>query len=237
MITEVSVDTSVLTATLNKYIDQLGYDSKEVLKRGMSYTSNQLNKFTPYFNRKQGLKAVLRDVRNAVSLMEAKNFKSEEVKRMIYRRKYDAFNEAAPHMFKEKIVAKPFSEDLITSKQDARGHVRKPTGVVTFDGKAWRNALKRRQNDLFIMKKSYLPAILASGGQGGGFWMKAPRIDGTATPRLTDPNPTFAMENHAKGISVINRFSKYILAKVNKSMLADIRARLKHRAQQNNLKP
>jgi hypothetical protein len=235
-----TVDMSVLTDTMRRYITELKYDSKEVLRRGMLLTANNLNKFTPYFNKKQGMKAVLRDVTNAVSLMEAKNFnKNTEMYKMIQRKRYDQFNEMLDDrkdLFAGKVKeAVPFTDRLITDVQDKRGHVRKPTGVVTFDGKAWRAALKKRQKDLFTMKKSYLPAILASGGQGSGFWMKASRIDGSAIPNLDAPDPTFSMENHAKGISIVNRFKAYILAKVNKAMVADIRFKLKHNAQTKNL--
>jgi len=149
---------------LSVYLARARARRREALRRVGARVVRKLLRFTPPRTKRQGEKAVRRDLSRAVALLTPGTFTDRRIQLAIRARDYVAMQAIFANIKKGPLKGAqvlPFKPELHQEARDARGRVRSPTGIFTLDRVQWRTYLKRVLDRVGLAKGSWAESALA----------------------------------------------------------------------------
>lgn len=157
------IDFNEVALRIQRYVNELGRLAPVVVRDTTRLLIGDLLKITPPKTRRQGEKAVERDVRRAMTPFEAGKVKMPRLRKLVRERNYDAVNSILKRAGSPWEVF-PVSANLHQSARDKRGRVRRSMQRGVLDRQAWMTYVKKVKGSVGKLKAGWNAAYRRVGG-------------------------------------------------------------------------
>lgn len=256
----IDLDLNLLSEQMERYVHELGMDGPTVVKTQTRLLLETLIRICPPHSLKQGRAAIKRDIKNALGLFNDLKYLGEArtvtkaakgrgvstfslspmAALTVAARRGDtaAVNAILRHLPKSNLsrfTGVTFTESLHTGRRNARGRVRRSTGILALTPTQARNYLKQVQGRSGQAKGAFVPALHAVGGKAAS-WIERHQgkhgdVDdvhlgaGELDPRLTVINQARGIRSlDDRDVSKTIRFREAAM-KTHISKLLELRAK------------
>lgn len=238
----VDIDLNLLSGQMERFVRELGADGPTVVKDTGRLLLLQLIKITPPKTLKQGRAAIKRDLINALGNVDERKIRMPALKDALRKGDVAATNAILRNLKKSalgNLHAMTFAENLHTGRRNARGRVRRSTGVLALPPAAARAYMTRVQKRSGQAKGAWVPALRVVGGTAPAWITRhGGRFGDVADVHLgpVEDDARLTVINSARGVRSIDQgaVSKSIRIR-EQAMKTRISTLLRLRAQQNNL--
>lgn len=203
-------ETKLLGAVIQRWSRELKLSPGVVIRDEARLLTRDLIRLTPPTGdddstpRKQGEKAVRRDILRALNPLDPRKWKSRKIKKLIRERNYSLLQEALRHMKMDAVhrhvVVGPFNPDIHQKMRDRRGRVkeRKFAAYATPDFESVEAYIKRKQANVGMAKGGWA-SVAAKLGTRVPAWVARHNNQGTFVDQTNRDSRAFIeMTNNSR---------------------------------------
>lgn len=226
-----SVDTALFDRAQLRYVEELGLEFPQVVRRTARLTNEELLRLTAPKTLAQGRAAVRRDIGRAMWLLDASKVHNEILATAIRDGEFDVVQAFVANLRRRgqgsgelgRHSLRHFSRDLHQRVRDSRGRVRRSKGIMVIEKREYEAYVREVQGHVGSLKFGW-----AISGQQLGVSIPAWVLGhssslGEFSQDLNPKNPSVSMTNNAPGVDNLGAgFIQSIVDKRTKTMNRDV---------------